>query len=459
MQLLVRGTSSLLFGIQIIISEVAFKRIALILTEYENHRTTTSHRAHFVAKAFIFSIINNFSSVIYMTYFDDQFDIFHLQQECGQSYLNTTTAAVNNNDNDDLYSSLLGKKSINLFFLLVSNILLGNFIEVLVPIIFTNCSKHKPCHAVQQKVCCCGKHHEAETSETTDEGTYELVRKDSYQAKMEKKIMNSKFGKRKISTIFTPLVNQSFLMEFDLIEQYDNLSDLIVSYTFATAFAAAFPLGCLLASVGLCIELRLDLYQQCRWYRRPYPQEASHLKAAELLLGYTDGFVWLNNGLILCLFVFPTTGSGGVDDKSIVVSTDVIFLVIFIGGVCFFFGDFLINIFLCNSDKNDVVTTLEKRFEFRANKILQGAELKSETTNEHSFKQTILSFMKKKNSFPQQNDGGQDQKVEEVAATAPATVEKNSVANTDSSSPKNGRTHFVAKCSSVGEVDTESDSD
>ena len=125
----------------------------------------------------------------------------------------------------------------------------------------------------------------------------------------------------------------------------------------------------------------------------------------------------------------------------------------------FFFGDFLINIFLCNSDKNDVVTTLEKRFEFRANKILQGAELKSETTNEHSFKQTILSFMKKKNSFPQQNDGGQDQKVEEVAATAPATVEKNSVANTDSSSPKNGRTHFVAKCSSVGEVDTESDSD
>ena len=385
MQLLVRGTSSLLFGIQIIISEVAFKRIALILTEYENHRTTTSHRAHFVAKAFIFSVINNFSSVIYMTYFDDQFDIFHLQQECGQSYLNTTTSAVNNNDNDDLYSSLLGKKSINLFFLLLSNIFLGNLIELLVPIIFTSCSKHKPCHAVQKKVCCCGKHHEAETSETTDEGTYELVHRDSYQAKMEKKIMNSKFGKRKISSIFNPLVNQSYLMEFDLIEQYDNLSDLIVSYTFATAFAAAFPLGGLLASIGLSIELRLDLYQQCRWYRRSYPQEASHLKAAELLLGYTDGFVWFNNGLILCLFVFPTAGSGGVEIY-------VIFYVIFIGGICYFFGDFLINILLCNNrDKDDVVKTLEKRFEFRANKILQGADLKPETTNQRSFKQTTSS--------------------------------------------------------------------
>ena len=65
----------------------------------------------------------------------------------------------------------------------------------------------------------------------------------------------------------------------------------------------------------------------------------------------------------------------------------------------------------------------------------------------------------KKKSFAQQDDGGQDQKVEDVAATAATAPASIDVANTDSTSPKKGRTHFVAKCSSVGEVDTESDSD
>ena len=56
---------------------------------------------------------------------------------------------------------------------------------------------------------------------------------------------------------------------------------------FAT-FATLFPLGATLAMAAFALELRLDLYQQCRHYRRPYPETANRLEAAELLLGFMN---------------------------------------------------------------------------------------------------------------------------------------------------------------------------
>ena len=370
---LVRGSSSLMFSVQIIISEVVFKRIALLLTEYENHRTTSSHRAHFVKKAFIFSIINNFSAAVYMVYFDDQYDIFSLQQKCSaatelDSFNTTLLAPSASSDSSatsaatDLYATVLGQKALNLFSLFLSNILLGLLIETFVPKMYTYCNKNKPCHAVQKHICCCGKHHEADVSETTNQGT------QGHERRALPSLTSSSSSNGAIRKMFSPLLDQSNLMEFDFIEQYDNLSDIIVSYTFATAFAAAFPLGGVLASLSLALEVRLDIYQQCRHYRRPYPQEASTLRAAEVLLSYTEGFVWLNNACILIFLEFN-------DKKGESVDLSVIVWCLIIGLVCYFVGQSCVSF---RGNSNAVVAMLEKRYEWRANKILMGAEDKED---------------------------------------------------------------------------------
>ena len=293
LKLFVRGISSVLFGIQIILSEVVFKRIALILTECENHRRTGSHRAHFVAKAYIFSLINNFSSALYIVHFDTE-DIFRLKETTcfddnsisPSSFVNISTeipqrniASEMDDPNPPLYSSLLGAKSLNLLFLFLSQIVLGDLIEFFLPKIQRCCVRDKPCHFLQSAMCCClGKSSSSESSqanESSSESSSKSLSEKNNAASastetneifeetasnnlgLGKLRTRTKKGPRSIKSIFAPLVNQTYSMEFDFIEEYDNLSDIIVCFTFATAFAASFPLGSAIAVVAFYIQFRL----------------------------------------------------------------------------------------------------------------------------------------------------------------------------------------------------------
>jgi hypothetical protein len=404
-QLLTRGLGSLLFGLQIIVSEVIFKKIALLLTEHENHRRGSVHRAHFVAKAFIFSLINNFASALYMTYFDAE-DVFRLkgQDGCRQiidlplSNSTTSPSSMNSSPNLSLYETTLGKKAANLTFLFLAQIVLGNLQEFMLPIIEIACHKHKPCHSLQEKVCCCGDHHEKDKSETTNQGTGQLdsCLQDNKQSKQHQKqhekgdkadkedegnkdghtnrnktSSTSITGKRSVRSIFGNLLNQAYLVEYDFIEEYDNLSDLIVAYTFATAFAAAFPLGSTLANISLGLELRVDLYQQSRHYRRPYPAAASKLAAAELLLGYTETFAWFNNGVILVVLEFQErNGLTNVDGQG-TVDLRVLVWCLVLAGFCLLFANLMI---YKRGNIDKIVQILENRFKFRALKVMMGAK-------------------------------------------------------------------------------------
>ena len=236
-QLLTRGLGSLLFGLQIILSEVIFKKVALLLTEYENHRRTSIHRAHFVAKAFIFSLINNFSSAIYMTYFDSSIgsDIFSMRDKSWCNVTNFPDTYKMNSVASNFttpssqpvrssfathYSSPMGEKAFNLFLLFLSQIVLGNIIEFFLPVVEISCMKRKPCHDINAFICCCGKHHEDEKSETSNQGTHSK----KHDELCEEKTRESLTGKRTVKNIFTPLLDQAYLVEYDFIEEYDNLS-------------------------------------------------------------------------------------------------------------------------------------------------------------------------------------------------------------------------------------------
>lgn len=117
----------------------------------------------------------------------------------------------------------------------------------------------------------------------------------------------------------------------------------------------------------------LDLYQQCRHYQRPYPATASQLKASELLLGYTEAFAWINNSLILVFLEFSevSTLSGATTiDMSVLVGCLVAI------GLCTAVSD--VAIWIRGGAKSNLVAILEKRFAFRARKVMNGAKEKKE---------------------------------------------------------------------------------
>ena len=180
-----------------------------------------------------------------------------------------------NDLNPPLYSSLLGAKSLNLLFLFLSQIVLGDLIEFFLPKIQRCCVRDKPCHFLQSAMCCClGKPSSSESSQASESSSERSSeRNNAASANTEtneiseatasdnlglgKLRTRTKKGPRSIQSIFAPLVNQTYSMEFDFIEEYDNLSDIIVCFTFATAFAASFPLGSAIAVVAFYIQFRL----------------------------------------------------------------------------------------------------------------------------------------------------------------------------------------------------------
>ena len=123
----------------------------------------------------------------------------------------------------------------------------------------------------------------------------------------------------------------------------------------------------------LVINFFPDLYQQCRHYQRPYPATASQLKASELLLGYTEAFAWINNSLILVFLEFSevSTLSGATTiDMSVLVGCLVAI------GLCTAVSD--VAIWIRGGTKSNLVAILEKRFAFRARKVMNGAKEKKE---------------------------------------------------------------------------------
>ena len=153
-----RLVSSGIFGLQVVLFEPIFKRVALVLTEWENHRRESSHRSNFVAKAFIFSVINNFTSVFYFAYveqliprdYNGRPDLFNLA-------VAVTNSSLDRDGAGDIAASedRLGEISLNLTAVFLTQVLIGNFFEYLVPKIYRNCMKNKPCDYVHSMLCAC----------------------------------------------------------------------------------------------------------------------------------------------------------------------------------------------------------------------------------------------------------------------------------------------------------------
>ena len=131
-ELFLRLVSSGIFGLQVVLLEPIFKRVALILTEWENHRRISSHRSNFVAKAFIFSIINNFTSVFYFAYVEQLIprDI-HGRPDLFKLAVVPTNHTIRGDSAENVSTSKdrLAEISLNLTAVFLTQVLIGNLAE------------------------------------------------------------------------------------------------------------------------------------------------------------------------------------------------------------------------------------------------------------------------------------------------------------------------------------------
>ena len=149
---------------------------------------------------------------------------------------------------------------------------------------------------------------------------------------------------------------------------------------------------------AFALELRLDLYQQCRHYRRPYPETANRLEAAELLLGYTETFAWFNNGMLLVLLEF-----GGLDENTRTADLTVMMSVLVTAATCYLFSNAMIWVL---GSVDHTVATLASRFRYRATKVMAGAKEREEEV--HLIAKKSSSHNERKNYKQKKNSIGRE---------------------------------------------------
>ena len=340
-ELSLRLVSSGIFGLQVVLFEPVFKRVALVLTNWENHRRESTHRSNFVAKAFMFSIINNFTSVFYFSYVEQLLprdsnhrpDLFHL----GVAYKNSTLQEEQNDYSHG--SDRLSEISLNLTAVFLTQVLIGNIAEYFIPRIYRCCVRDKPCEIFSKAASAfCRKSSNTKTSTA-----------------------GAKSSNR---DVFKYIFDQQYNMEFDDQESYDNLQSVLVANGYAIVFAVAFPLGGLIACLGLQAELKLDVFQQLYHYRRPFPETAARHSAADRLLDLTSKVAILNN---LCLLLFHDFAT--LKDGQLYLN---VFPVVMLCSVTIVVWLLAKQLERCFTQKSKYLPVIQSRFDYRARKLMSG---------------------------------------------------------------------------------------
>jgi len=195
-------------AVQIHILNYVYRRISVILNDYENHRTESQYENALIAKNFVFKFFNSFNSLFYIAFFKKN-----------DTYVGGCV------DND-----CLSELQVQLAIIFGVHIIVNNVVEILVPLIqsYRHSSLFKK---------------EEITSSIISGGG-----KARFPTRAEKEFYLQKY--------------ESTLDDFD---------ELIVQFGYVTLFVIAFPLAPLLALVNNYFEIRLDAKKICSLSQRPLP--------------------------------------------------------------------------------------------------------------------------------------------------------------------------------------------
>eukprot|EP00053_Salpingoeca_punica_P016735 m.159045 g.159045 ORF g.159045 m.159045 type:complete len:933 (+) comp17033_c0_seq2:80-2878(+) len=236
-------TASILNLISILILNMIYGKLAIVLTDWENHRKESAYESALAFKFFLFQFVNSYASLFYVAFFKGQdpgypgnYNTFfgYRQDECPE------------------YGCLL-ELTIQLSIIMVGKQTINNIQEVGIPLVKAWLKKRK-------------------SSKT---------HKENKLLPWEDEFVN--------------------LEPYPRLGMFYEYLEMIIQFGFVTLFVAAFPLGPLFALGNNILEIRVDAGKLCNVYRRPPATRAANIGVWEGVLTFVSIFSVLTNGLVIAI--------------------------------------------------------------------------------------------------------------------------------------------------------------
>ena len=297
------AAAGMLNAVAVSVMNGVYSRVAVWLTDIENHRTASEHEDALLRKKSLFHFLNEYSSLIYIAYLKAVFDLqthnynsyssldtFGLHDPQGQPYRDTCGLM-----GTEPYSQLANGRHvfvrsqndggcmrdfwIQMLFLVVAKPLYEIPLRLLVPKVVEHCKKVTRRSLVKRNGMASGTRvvEGVEGGATTGDATSDaelLAHRSALEDELAKDEFHGTFG------------------------MFDTK---LVQFGYVVMFSSAFPLAAAAAVLANMVELRIEAHKMLHATRRPRYRRAKHFPFLGVLSTYSWVALMLNILICACL--------------------------------------------------------------------------------------------------------------------------------------------------------------
>lgn len=268
-------TSSILIAIQVAVMNAIFDKLAVRLNNHENHRTDTEYEDSLIAKTFLFQFVNSYSSLFYIAFIKpfSQFD------PCSYG------------------GSCMMELQVTLGTIFLSQITVGNFTEVTVPLMSLLWKTWSREHATPDP------DPDSNSNSTVSKNKRASAHVRSSEIYSDQMLLTQYANAYSKNTHKTQVseIEKTFLMpEYNMLRgTLDDYAETVTQFGFTTMFVSAFPLATLLSLINNYVELRIDAWKLCQVMRRPQPRSCEDIGTWLAILEFVSiAAIFINSGIV-----------------------------------------------------------------------------------------------------------------------------------------------------------------
>jgi hypothetical protein len=218
-------------AIAIAVCDVAFSKVAVMLNNWENHRTATEYEDRLIAKEFFFLFVNNFFSLYYIAFFKGngvgrKSDLFFGRADECQD--------VQGNPSESCMTEL----SFQLTSMLITRMIIGNLVEYAIPALETRFNIWRRLKDAKAEV--------------------RRERPNASNNEIKEELKRRGYIKSNIDVVEKQAHQPDYNINRHVSGTFTDYSELVIQFGYVTLFAPAFPLAPIIAVLSNVIEHRND---------------------------------------------------------------------------------------------------------------------------------------------------------------------------------------------------------
>jgi len=259
MQYWPNAVGGIINAVMIFVLNKVYGRIAIVLTDWENHRTISDYNDNLLIKLFLFQFVNSYTSLYYIAFFKSGVKIWGIEA------LRDRCHTID--DHNKLGSGCSEELSTQLLTLLAISIFLGLFQEVVLPYIKTKI------HVIKSYIPFLNKDESGDRAHLLEDSK-----------KIKKRSFDDVEGEVNLN---------------DYEGTIDEYSKIVIQYGYITLFAASFPLAPALALFNNLIEERSDAFKFLTIYNKPFYAGSSGIGGWQFVMECMSVIAVITNCLLI----------------------------------------------------------------------------------------------------------------------------------------------------------------